>query len=138
MKIMTNTMMFIGILLLTCSCASLAPTPQELATADYGEKPSDEECLAKLKEYGERVLIDPMSAMYYTGISPFKGWARIKYSAPIYGWIFSGQINSKNRMGGYVGRREFIMLYNKGSVIPITYDHSTYDGSPFNYPYGRM
>ncbi|MBF0230886.1 MAG: hypothetical protein HQK63_15065 [Desulfamplus sp.] len=93
--------------------------------------------MAKFKEFGERVLIDPTSALYYMGSGPSAGWARISHSsAPTFGWIFSAEINAKNRMGGYVGRREYIMLYKNGSLLPVTFDHTTRYGTPVNYPYG--
>jgi hypothetical protein len=96
------------------------PSPQELENLEYGAPPTID-CEAVIKEYFERVLFDPYSAHYKFG-SPQKFW----YKEPplLGGRLYAGYVvfvgvNAKNRMGGYVGMKEYGFLFNSNQLIRV-------------------
>ena len=107
----------LALLPLIAACAS-GPTPEQLATADYGSEMLPAECTAVAEKVVSDSLKDPSSAQFRS--SPcFKGYWR---SIPVlgmdiaYGWIQQGEINGKNAYGGYVGFRPYKALIKNGKV----------------------
>ena len=95
---------------LAAGCAR--PSPADLA--DYGPRPIDYQDIVK-RHYDQR-LFDPYSAVYEFG-EPNSGWLRGSvFSSPKYGWLVCGTLNAKNRFGGYVGVKPFVVLINNGRV----------------------
>jgi predicted small secreted protein len=127
---------FILAFLLT-ACVPLAPSGQDVSSADYGKKPGEKECLRLLKQFGEDELKYPGSARYDIVNEPRKGWVRIYNSShATFGWIFTAQINQKINDDGDRKTLEYVMLYRKGKLMPVTYKHSGKYDVPVNYPYG--
>lgn len=107
-------------LLLVAACAT--PVSQEhLASSDYGQPPPDnyEEIIeARFSE----ILIDPTSPVYEIG-KPHKGYTPKSWATNTpehFGWVVCGTVNSKNRMGGYSGRRPFITLFRGAYIAKFT------------------
>ncbi len=126
------------------ACVAPGPGPSELAAASYGSMPSESELRQALNAYGSENLIDPLSAMYFITGDPRKGWAKPnaflvghERDPAMFGWLVSVDINSKNRLGGYVGRRPYIFLYKDGRVYSATESHTSY-GTPIECPYGYV
>lgn len=105
----------------TMACAAMAlASPASAGGWDphqYGPKPD----WAQFKELGEAAirdkLIDPDSAKFQWpsgyeigAYKPFMG----KY---VYGYFTCGYVNSRNRMGGYVGRTPFVIVEDFGTVL---------------------
>jgi len=88
-------------LLLLCSCATTIPdpSPQELASADYGELPQ-EGTLDYLKGYLGANLKDPYSAVFK--FSYEKG-RKVINGRNVWGYVVYPTLNAKNSFGGYTG-----------------------------------
>lgn len=133
-----------AIVLLSCiialflvGCVPLPPSGEDLSSADYGKKPSEKDCLKLLKQFGEEELEHPKSAKYRILNEPQKGWVRIYNSShATFGWIFTAQITQKINDDGERKSLEYVMLYRKGKLMPVTYKHSGKYDLPVNYPYG--
>lgn len=98
------TLLFVG-------CASTGRTRQDATTADFGPIPSNPEKL--VKDYFYSSLIDPNSLMIQSVGQPYKGYASAPKFIPDghhYGWGITATINSKNRMGGYVGWKQYVLF----------------------------
>ena len=102
-----------------CAVLPQAPTPEEIANADYGLTMTQRDCQNAVREFVQKTLIDPDSAKYefgycskgYMGAVPLKGMPKA------YGYSVVVSINAKNRFGGYAGRSEYSYLINNGVVI---------------------
>lgn len=106
----------LGLTLVLLTGCALQPTPQQLATADYGPLPDHWQALAR--GAFEWSLYDPFSAQYRFN-APEPGWVS-NTSQIVYGWRITGLVNAKNRMGGYVGWRAFAVLLRHGAVVSST------------------
>lgn len=109
-----KTFLYLLIPLVIAGCAT-APTPEQLAAADYGPRPDNYEDL--IKAHYSKVLFDPYSAVFEM-YPPLKGWlAGQPGGSPWFGWIVCGTVNAKNRMGGYVGAQPFFAAIKYGQVV---------------------
>lgn len=100
-------------------CAK-APTPEELAKANYGTYPGDYQEV--IKRHMNLVLKDPASAQYNFYKGPSQAW----YSpSPLvggdgstkFGYAVCVGVNAKNSFGGYTGMKPSYFLVRNGSVI---------------------
>ena len=123
-KLISITISLSFIFLSACATvnSTYAPTEEELAQADYGEKPIDYKPI--IKAYVLETLIDPESARFYNfsipkkdWLSEFEGFGVNKY----FGWLVCVNVNAKNRTGGYTGKQphHFIMRGNKITFVQI-------------------
>lgn len=103
----------LGLIGLVSACAS-APTEQHLNAADIGPFPSNYEQL--VKDNFAASLFDPYSAVYSFTNTPFRGYSGNVFDGANVGWIVCGTVNAKNRMGGYVGAKPFVVVISKGVV----------------------
>mgnify|MGYP001209483711 CR=1 FL=1 len=92
--------------LLLGACATTGPVPANLK---YEPHTLTEAQMASIKSVITRQLIDPGSAQF----SEFR--ARKVISQNGQGYQVCGHVNSKNRFGGYVGRRPFIGAFSPGA-----------------------
>ena len=64
-------------------------------------------------------LIDPISALYEFQ-PPKKGYTQPSFLFPQisqnFGWFVCGHVNAKNRLGAYVGRVPFYVLFKNGQI----------------------
>jgi hypothetical protein len=85
---------------------------------DYGPAPN----WARYRELGEAAiresLIDPDSAKFEWpyGYAPSR-WTQFLHKRPYYGYITCGMVNSRNRMGGYVGATRFVVVIKFDVVL---------------------
>ncbi len=94
------------------------PTPEEMATWDYGPYPENYEQI--VKEAMITRLFDPYSAQYHFQGTPIKRWmARSLGRDTVYGWGGIVVINAKNRMGGYVGATPFAYIIRNDQLLLI-------------------
>lgn len=81
------------------SCVGSPPTREEIAVADFGERPANPE--PAIRAYFDRVLKDPESARYELG-GPVKGYygktlSNIAGPRDIkFGWLVPAGVNAKN------------------------------------------
>jgi hypothetical protein len=129
---MWNSKCIVGLafILLMTGCATVEPSSWQLATADYGRRPSDAEAMKVVKSYMHPRLIDPYSAVYECE-RPRKAWTNLKvfFSDNIsYGYAMRCNINAKNRLGGYTGAESyrFMIHMGRGGVTNIWWDEVHY------------
>lgn len=104
-------------ILLVCALTILggcaAPSPDELARADYGAYPDQYKEL--IEGYMGRILKDPYSAHYEYLNAPVMAW-RKTMSGPIYGYAVCVNINAKNSYGGYTGAQPSYFMFHDGVI----------------------
>jgi hypothetical protein len=106
LKLLTITTF--GVLLSACT-----PSQEEFNRADFGGYPT--EYKATVDDWIQRQLIDPDSRkIEYTRVPDRYFWA---LSNPHYGYLICGNVNSKNRMGGYSGRSMFWAMLRGAGVV---------------------
>lgn len=97
-------------------CATIPPpTPEQISNADYGNYPYNYQEV--IKDFMDDLLIDPGSAVYSNWRGPSKGWVGNGFQGYVFGYRVCVFVNAKNRMGGYVGKRLYHFVINKGRVI---------------------
>lgn len=98
--------------LLVAGCASAAPNAAELAAMQAAPKPSSEQAAEQaVQAYFQTKLIDPTAPLYRFPLPPTLaavGFARARQA----GWMMCGEVNSKNRMGGYTGFDQFFVYFS--------------------------
>lgn len=100
--------------LLAVGCAR-PPSPEEMASWNYGPYPENYEEIIKTAMV--RYLVDPYSAQYHFQGTPTQRWLSKPLGGGIeYGWGGTVLINAKNRMGGYVGAKEFAYIIRDGQL----------------------
>lgn len=103
------------LVLFLAGCAG--PTEEDIRNADYGERPDNPEQIAE--EWVEDRLIDPQSAQY-DHLEVAKGYAEYTdgFEAKTeYGWLQCGEVNAKNRVGGYTGAEPYFVLIRDNEVM---------------------
>ena len=105
-----------GVLLaaLLGACAT-APSAGEIANADYGVYPSGYQ--ETVKNYMAASLFDPYTAVYENWRGPAQGYSGGNFVKIEFGYRVCVDINAKNRMGGYVGRKRYYFLIRNGAVV---------------------
>lgn len=124
------------LVVLVAGCASMPPTAEELARAEYGSPISQQEAEAKASAFLKQHLKDPDSAKIEWGTVQ-KGWMR---EAPIhggqlrFGYILTANINAKNSFGAYIGYKPYQFIFLNGSVVSV-YAQQELRGSYGSTPY---
>ena len=100
------------------ACAGIPVTREKANAANFSAQPTDEEAVQNIRNYLENVLIDPGSLRLKCSKVLGKGWARKNFISdePLFGYLVSCDVNSKNRMGGYTGGKHYVFIIN-GSRI---------------------
>lgn len=93
-------------------------TTQEEKTytdADYGLSPDDDRWKSVIESYYSSILLDPDSAKFEFFKPPVRGYFQNTRGifAPAQekrlGWVACLTVNARNRMGGYTGRKYFMV-----------------------------
>lgn len=99
-------------------CAA-GPTPQQIATADYGSPISQGQAEERIKQYFNGTLKDPYSAQYqFSNIE--KGYiiGSAVQGKPLYaGYLITAYVNAKNSYGGYTGVQGYQFLFQNGMLV---------------------
>ena len=122
-----TTALYLSALFSLSACEGVQPKPDEIHSANYGQKPTTERMIATVKNYMSKKLIDPYSAVYECS-EPRKSWivagagseGNVNFNRTYYGYFSTCFINAKNRLGGYTGRQEYyFMIYpvNGGTAL---------------------
>lgn len=121
----------LAVCLFLFGCATVPqPTPDQLRSANYGSPP--QYVGEQIISYFDQNLIDPLSGIYRF-CQPFRTyyytygpvWNRNPQT--YYGWAVCGEVNAKNRMGGYMGRSQFWVFFRDGQIFAILQDYPSYD-----------
>ena len=116
-----------------CGCTvPPPPTPEELASASYGDKPKDYR--QKIEDAFETILIEPETASFDFD-SPEQGWGPAR-GKNLFGWVVWTRVNSKNRFGEFAGWRDFKVLMADDEVVGIYRERGT--GPSGNPIYERL
>ena len=118
---MKKYLVLISFVALVGGCAT-KPTLEELASADYGQYPSNYELI--IKNYMQGTLKDPNSARYQFLNSPKSGWTNL--GGKKFGYIVCVYINAKNSYGGYVGNRMSYFMIKNDRVIDASHGDGDY------------
>ena len=118
---MKKSLVLFALIALVSGCAT-PPTQEELASADYGQYPSDYEQI--IKGYMQATLKDPDSARYQFLNPPKTGWNG--FGGKKFGYIVCAYINAKNSYGGYVGNRMSYFMIKNGRVIDASHGDGNY------------
>jgi len=105
--------LFLYVLLLGCATVQ-PPSPEQLATADYGKYPDNYEEI--IINSMSDLLIDPQSAIYSHWRGPVEGWVTSN-GGYIFGYKVCTDVNAKNRFGGYTGRKTYFFVIRNGEII---------------------
>lgn len=110
-------------------CASvgpIAPTLEQLQSADYGAEPVTYK--EGVQQFFDATLKDPSSIQYREVTVPEKGYMQTHSmmggTKINYGWLVKATVNAKNTYGGYVGFRTYSFLF-RGSQIVDTMNPDT-------------
>lgn len=103
------------VLLFAFGCGLIPkPTPEQLASADYGSFPADYKQMTT--EYISRMLLDPYSAVFSDWKGPIKAWEGNSMAAT-FGYRVCVSVNAKNRMGGFAGRKIHSVMINNDQIV---------------------
>lgn len=103
-------------IVLLCLCLSLLVgcikkmTPDDVRGVDFGQPPSDYQ--NQIDSHLENTLYDPYSAVKTCGV-PCRSH---KIFGGHLGWTVTCQVNAKNRMGGYTGKKDMSFFFNGGKL----------------------
>ena len=100
--------------LVSTGCAMNHPTPEQIATASYGQYPDNYQEI--IQSYMSSILFDPTSVMYSEWRGPSKGYFQDDGKA-VFGYRVCVEVNAKNRMGGYTGWQVQFFMIKDGRVI---------------------
>lgn len=107
----------VALLVFVAGCYHV-PSPQELASADYGRYPDNYSEL--IKTCLDHALKDPMSAQISFTSAPVKGWLNKPVpkggGIEAYGYWIDATVNAKNSYGGYTGSYPYRFFINNGWV----------------------
>lgn len=98
-------------------CAS-GPTPQDIASADYGSDIQQDEAESQIKSYFNRSLKDPESARYgFSEVEKGHIIGNAFQGSPLYvGYTVYAKVNAKNSYGGYTGDKGYLFLFQNGRL----------------------
>jgi hypothetical protein len=103
-------MIALGLVLFSLSNCAVRPSPEQIASADYGTYPENYQEI--IKNYYSKVLSDPHGV--YTYENPTRAWDSL--GGLIFGWAVCGKFNGKDRSGVHVGVRSFYVLIRDNKI----------------------
>jgi hypothetical protein len=98
-----------------------APSPDVLASADYGTFPSN--YLDVIHAYQETRLKDPSSAQTKVVIEPRKAWAKWN-NQTVYGYRTCIAVNAKNSFGAFTGPKLTSVFFRDGRLLRYDQEQS--------------
>ena len=112
----------LSIPLTSCTRRIIAPTEQDLSSANYGTAPASSELPDLLRKYLKATgYFDPNGTEIENCSQPIKGWVRNdNYDVDadfLFGWKSNCDVNGKNRLGGHVGFETIEYFLKDGKVL---------------------
>ena len=107
-----RTLILVPALLLLWGCA--APQAQ---SSDPGPYPNDYQAL--VQAWMREALVDPNSVQDLETAAPQSGslWRGALFGGSLPAWYVCTRFNSRNRMGGYVGRKTYVLFIAQGKLV---------------------
>lgn len=104
-----------------------SPSPAPVPTSPDGPDtpPSWSRVRAATETAIRQRLVDPDSAKIEWPNGFRWGFYKPPFQKRLDGWVTCGSVNARNRMGGYVGDHEFIVVYADGAVKRLDMDSGT-------------
>lgn len=92
----------------------------QAAAYQFGPPPAPDLIERAIPAYFENVLIDPFTAHYQFG-TPYKAWLQgglVQGGGILWeGWAVDVRVNSRNRMGGYVGWTPYHVTFSGDRAV---------------------
>lgn len=118
--------LMIVVMVLVGSCATI-PTNQEFLVGDPG--PALQDPNKQAMEAIGRLLIDSWSA-HYRLCEPQKAYRKLPQlgggGPTVYGWMVCGEVNAKNRSGGYNGWQPVAVFFRGGSSPEVEWKNTAF------------
>lgn len=108
--------------------ASAAAKKAEAPAYEYGPAPDWNEYKALAENAVRQRLIDPGSAEFSWNYGYYKSYWKPLLQGKVFGYVACGQVNARNRMGGFAGRNYFAVVIDRGSVRFVELG----DGGPYD------
>lgn len=106
--------------------AACATAPAHVATlADFSDPPSRDAFFTAAEAAVRDRLVDPESARFEWPNPVTRTTWRVPFGPVVAGYATCGQVNARNRMGGYAGRTAVSVVFNHGTVVRVDMDSST-------------
>jgi len=117
----TGKITVIGLVCLLLTGCVATPTPEQIATAYYGERPTQVFQEVVIKSFMSSMLKDPDSAKFQFE-EAYKSYVTyypdtIFPSKTEYGWVIKVRVNAKNSFGGYTGYQLYTFLVRDENLI---------------------
>ena len=113
----------LGIVATSAVTAAMAAAPEH----QYGPPPSWANYRALAEAELRERLVDPDSAKITWVGGFYKGFVKPFVSGRHDGYVACGRVNSRNRMGGYVGAQAFLVVIDYDRVLDLEIAHSATD-----------
>ena len=108
----------IAALILTGCYATIPPTKEQLASANYGTVTfAQSEVL--IRGFLENFLIDPQSAQLGITRAQLDHWAQDYSGKHYFGKLVGFEVNAKNSYGGYTGKKRYYAFIVNGQIIQV-------------------
>ena len=113
---MNRIFIAVMLILVFAGCASFPqyPTYEEFKEMSCGPYPDKYEKI--VKDYLHKILFDPYSIQDLKITKPEKQ-AVLRYNKYECGYVSSVSFNAKNRMGGYVGVKQYYVVIEYNNII---------------------
>jgi hypothetical protein len=104
---------------LTLSGCATPLTPAQIASGNYGEYQTQEQCQQKVISYMGARLKDADSARYQFGKCEKKYFPGVVlYAVPRhFGYGIEFSVNAKNSFGGYTGFKKHLIVINNNNIL---------------------
>jgi len=104
------TMTTLGLVVFCLSSCAVRPSPEQIASADYGTYPENYQEI--IKNYYNNALSDPSAV--YTYENPIRSWDSL--GGLIFGWAVCGTLYAKDRSGIHAGVKSFYVLIRDNKI----------------------
>jgi hypothetical protein len=94
------------------------PTPEQIATADYGA-PLTIDWQEAVKVWAFKNLKDPSSARYIFKGPPQKGYIHTFLNTTEFNYVTVVEVNSKDDSGNYSGFLPYLFVFKKNHIIKV-------------------
>ena len=104
------------------------PTPQQIATADYGA-PLTIDWQAAIKGWFIKRVKDPSAAQYVFKRPPQRGYIQTVLRGTMFGYFTIVEVNAKDSSGAYIGFLPYLFMFKNNHLKRI--------GEPGEFNYHR-
>jgi hypothetical protein len=98
-----------------CATEPPFPTPQQIATADYGA-PLTIDWQAAIKGWSRKKLNDPLSAQYMFKRPPQKGYIQTVLFGTMFDYFAVVEVNAKDCSGAYIGFQPYLFVFRNNHM----------------------